>query len=70
METFTAAMVGRKFGVMSRRVSDLFYQGKLDSSKCPVVSGRRLIPKGYLPEVKKALEEAGFVKREKTGAGR
>lgn len=61
MRLFSAAMLARRFNVKPRRISDLFYQGKLDGNRCPVISGRRLIPSDYLPEVERALREAGYL---------
>ncbi len=34
--------------VSPRSVSDLFYARKLDVERCPVVAGRRLIPRDYV----------------------
>ena len=37
--------------VKPREISDLFWSGKLDSSRCPLIGGRRMIPLDYLPTV-------------------
>lgn len=37
--------LARRFGVKPRVISGLFYDRVLDDADCPVVSGRRLIPK-------------------------
>lgn len=49
----------RDVNVAPRVISDAFYQGRLDRSKCPVVGGRRLIPLDYLPELKSVLTSLG-----------
>jgi len=41
--------------VKPREISDLFWSGKLDSSRCPLVGGRRMIPLDYLPTVAEVL---------------
>jgi len=43
--------VARQIGANPKEISDLFYQRKLDGERCPIVGGRRLIPKDYLPEI-------------------
>jgi hypothetical protein len=43
--------------VSPRDITNLFYLGKLDDQRCPVVSGRRLIPDDYLPVIQKVLLE-------------
>jgi hypothetical protein len=43
--------------VRARDVSDLLYQGKLDSRRCPRVGHFRVIPRDYLPEVRRVLEQ-------------
>ncbi len=42
-----------------RDISDLFYQRRLEDRRCPVVGGRRLIPRDYLPTIEEALETCG-----------
>jgi hypothetical protein len=43
-------------------VSELFYQGDLRTDICPVISGRRLIPRSYLDNVRAALKRRGWMK--------
>jgi hypothetical protein len=46
----------RRLGVPPRTISDLFYQRKLDGSKCPVMGGRlRVIPEEYLEVIRRVL---------------
>jgi hypothetical protein len=46
-------------GARPKDISDLFYQRKLDTSRCPVIAGRRLIPVDLVGEIERALREAG-----------
>jgi hypothetical protein len=45
--------------VLPRDVSDLFYARRLDVTRCPVLAGRRLIPRDYLEDVLQALISRG-----------
>ena len=47
--------------VSPRVISDLLYQRKLDIRKCPVLGGRRLIPRSYLPAIVDALRTRGVI---------
>jgi hypothetical protein len=51
--------VAKQIGANPKDISDLFYQRKLDVSRCPIVGGRRLIPEDYIPEIKGILEATG-----------
>jgi hypothetical protein len=53
----TVSEVARLLGVRPRDVSDLFYQRRLSDDLCPVIGGRRLIPRTYVPAVEAALSE-------------
>jgi hypothetical protein len=59
-------------GAKPKDISDLLYQRKVDTSRCPVVAGRRLIPLELLGEIEAALRAAGrlpaTVKATGTGA--
>ena len=44
-----------------RDISDLFYKRLLRDDLCPIVGGRRLIPKGYLPEILDVLRARGVI---------
>jgi hypothetical protein len=48
--------------VRPRHISDLFYQRRLEG--CPLVGGRRLIPRNLLPHIRNLLVERGCVARE------
>jgi hypothetical protein len=47
-------------GVAPKIISDLLYQRKVDVHTCPVVAGRRLVPRGLMPDVLRALRERGL----------
>lgn len=47
-----------------RAISDLFYKRLLRDDLCPIVGGRRLIPRDYLPSIEDALRrQAGEASR-------
>lgn len=56
-----ASEIARKHGIAPRLISDLFYARKLDENRCPIVGGRRVIPLEYVPEVERALRDAGRI---------
>lgn len=41
-----------------RVITELFYKGKLDRKRCPVVSMKRRIPVSYIPEIRRILKES------------
>jgi hypothetical protein len=47
-----------QLNVNPRVLTNMFYNGQLDRERCPVVGGRRLIPRDYLGEIKRVLHEA------------
>jgi hypothetical protein len=49
----------RRLGVPPRAISDLFYSRRLNDHRCPIIGGRRLIPREYLAEIEAALRAAG-----------
>ena len=44
-----------------RTISTLLYQRVLRDDLCPIVGGRRLIPRTYLPAIRQVLVERGVV---------
>jgi hypothetical protein len=56
---FVSEAASRIAGARPKDISDLFYLRKLDSGRCPVVGGRRLIPEDYLPEIERVLRAVG-----------
>jgi hypothetical protein len=57
-----AREIGEKLGVEvnPRLISDLLYQRKLEVRDCPVLGGRRLIPRDHLPAILRILQERGL----------
>lgn len=45
-------------------ISRLFYEGALRTDLCPVIAGRRLIPREYLPMIAMTLKRRGLVRAE------
>ena len=39
---------GHDIEVTPRVISDLFYQRRLDANRCPIIGGRRLVPRDYV----------------------
>jgi hypothetical protein len=70
----SAAEVAEEMGevcglpVRARDVSDLFYWGLLDGKRCPLVGRFRVIPRDYLPEVRRVLEQRRERRRAKAAA--
>lgn len=60
----TISELARQLRCRPRDISDLFYCRALDDSRCPIVSGRRLIPSDYVSDVKRVLAERGKVSSE------
>jgi hypothetical protein len=49
----------RTLGQKPHILSLLIYRGHFDQARCPMVCGRRLIERAYLPEMRKILRELG-----------
>jgi hypothetical protein len=55
---YSVGEVADELGVKPRVLSDLFYKRVLSSDRCPIVSGRRMIPADYLAEITAVLRSA------------
>lgn len=55
---------GRELDVNPKLITDAFYKRELREDICPVVSGRRLIPRDYLPLIATALRRKGVAVRD------
>src|SRR4051812_32906698 len=55
MSYLSVSEAARRLGGRPRDISDLLYQRRVSDERCPVVSGRRLIPLEYLPVIEAAL---------------
>lgn len=49
--------VARQLRCTPQEITLLFYRRFLDNARCPVISGRRLIPADYIPEIKRVVRE-------------
>lgn len=60
-----AAALSEELGqpVKPRWISTLAYDQELRADFCPLIGGRRLIERGYLPEVARALRRRGWISR-------
>jgi hypothetical protein len=47
--------------VAAERISRMFYHGKLDTDRCPIINGRRQIPPEYIPDICRELRRAGYL---------
>ncbi len=61
MDYLSVSDAARELGAKPKHISDLLYQRELRDDLCPIVAGRRLIPRSYLPEILKALIKRGMV---------
>jgi hypothetical protein len=69
MKVLTVSEVARSLGVAPYRISELFYRRILNDTVCPVVSGRRLIPVEYLPEIEAEFRRRGLMGEPVTTTG-
>ncbi len=49
--------------VRPKWITALFYDKELRGDLCPIIGGRRLIPRDYLPAIATALRQHGWVKQ-------
>ena len=54
--------------VRPRDISDLFYRRELADQACPIVGGRRLIPRSLLPAIERLLRQRGLIPAPAEGA--
>ncbi len=59
MDHLTVGEVARELGAYPKDITNLFYIRELDDRKCPIVGGRRMIPKDYIPVVSMVLRRRG-----------
>lgn len=62
--------VARRLGVSPRRITDLYYSGRVRSDRCPVIAGRRLIPPDMVEVIAMALRRLGVRVRDCAADGR
>ncbi len=66
MDYLSVSDAARELGAKPKHISDLLYQRELRDDLCPIIAGRRLIPRGYLPEILKALIKRRMVQGHET----
>ena len=59
MTVLSVSDAARELGIKPRLISDLFYDRGIEDGLCPVISGRRVIPREALPVIRRALETRG-----------
>lgn len=55
METLPVGEVARLANCPPHYISQAFYRRRLDADRCPIVAGRRQIPKSYVAEIVRAI---------------
>jgi hypothetical protein len=63
MSYLSISDLARKHNIPPRRISDAFYNRRLDENRCLVVGNRRLIPEDYLPDAEATLRDMGILPR-------
>ena len=63
MDFLSVSEVARVLGTKPKAISDLLYQRELRDDLCPIVGGRRLIPRTHLPTIRQALIERGWLEQ-------
>jgi hypothetical protein len=57
----TVGDLARRYNVSPPIITNLFYYRKLDVNRCPIVGGRRLIPKDYVGIIEEKLRSIGLL---------
>ena len=64
MDFMSVSEVACALGARPKTISDLLYQRELRNDLCPLVGGRRLIPRSYLPTIRQVLIDRGQISEE------
>jgi hypothetical protein len=59
MSHLSVSEAARELNARPRDISELFYKRELNDDLCPIVGGRRLIPRDYLPVLRMVLKRHG-----------
>jgi hypothetical protein len=70
MEFLSVSEVARQLRTKPKTISDLLYQRELRDDLCPIVGGRRLIPRSYLHVIRQVLIGRGLLEGKDELAGR
>jgi hypothetical protein len=60
MPIYSIGEAAKTLGCAPKTLTDWFYLGKLDGTRCPVFAGRRQIPASYLPTIASMLKRSGY----------
>lgn len=60
MDVVSVGDVARILNVRPSRITQCFYERLLRDDICPIVGGRRLIPRSYVPLISAALRRKGI----------
>lgn len=58
-EYISVGEAAKRLGVKTRDISVPLYDGRLDSDRCPLIAGRRLVPVDYLPGIEFEMRRLG-----------
>jgi hypothetical protein len=58
MGFLTVGQAAESLGCAPKRLTDMIYLRRLDVKRCPLVGGRRMIPRDYLPTIASRLRRA------------
>jgi hypothetical protein len=61
MDFLSVSEVACELGAKPKTISDLLYQRELRNDLCPIVGGRRLIPRSYLATIRQVLIDRGQI---------
>lgn len=61
MDFLSISEVARQLGVPPKTITDLCYRRIIPDDACPIIAGRRLVPKDYLPELTTLLRDRGLL---------
>jgi len=59
MSHLTVSDAAREIGARPRDISSLLYNREIDDAACPIVNGRRMIPRELLPTIRQMLAAKG-----------
>jgi hypothetical protein len=56
-QLYSVGEAARLIGESARRTSDGFYKNWFDTTACPLIGGRRMVPADYLPTLAAILRQ-------------
>jgi hypothetical protein len=64
MSHLNVSDAARELGCNPRDISTLLYNRAIPDAECPIINGRRLIPRELLPVIRQKLEASGKLCRQ------